>query len=102
MKFASISIPDTNTLCLSGEMDIYQVEPARHALLDHLATHPGIELDLSGVETCDAAGLQLLLAAGRSAGAAGKTFSIKTTVPAVEQCRVELGLEPEKPSATAP
>jgi anti-anti-sigma regulatory factor len=59
-------------------------------------------LDLEGVETCDAAGMQLLLAPHRSAVAAGKTFAIRTPVSAIEQCGQALGLGPEGRLPQAP
>lgn len=86
---------ETDTLRLAGDLDIYHVEAAREALLAGLTTRPSLELDLSGVETCDAAGLQLLIATQRSAVAAGKSFSLVTPAPAVDQCRELLGLPPQ-------
>ena len=66
---------------MGGDLDIYNVGAAREALLVHLAEKPALDLDLGGVETCDAAGFQLLLAAHRSARAAGKEFCIQTRLP---------------------
>jgi anti-anti-sigma factor len=95
MKFQITTVPDSNVLRLAGDLDIYSVESARDALLAHLADKPGIDLELDGVETCDTAGMQLLLAARRSAVALGKTFAIRAPVPAIEQCGRSLGLGPE-------
>jgi anti-anti-sigma factor len=95
MKLQITSAPNTNTLRLAGDLDIYNVETARQSLLDFMAGRPGVELDLSGVESCDTAGLQLLLAAHRSAATSGKTFSIQAPVAAIEQCGQSLGLGPE-------
>jgi anti-sigma B factor antagonist len=83
------------TLRLTGDLDIYNVESAREALLDQVADKPGLDLDLAAVETCDTAGIQLLLAAQRSAIAAGKTFSIQAPAPALEKCGQLLGLPPD-------
>jgi anti-anti-sigma factor len=94
MKLQITTLPDSNTLRLAGDLDIYSVESARDALLVYLADKPAIELDLDGVETCDAAGMQLLLAARRSAVAAGKAFAIHTPVTVIEKCGEALGLEP--------
>jgi len=95
MKLEITSVKDTNAIRLVGHLDIYNVGDAPEALLKHLASKPGLELDLGGVESCDAAGIQLLLAARRSAGAAGKTFSIHTPTPAVQECSKLLGLSPD-------
>ena len=95
MKFQITASKEPNTLRLAGELDLYSVETACEALLDHLARQPGLELDLSGVEACDTAGLQLLLAVRRSAAAASKSFAIHTPSPAIEQCGELLGLSLE-------
>jgi anti-anti-sigma factor len=95
MKLQITTAPDSNTLRMAGDLDIYSVEQAREALLAHLAEKTGIDLNLDGVETCDAAGMQLLLATHRSAVAAGKAFTIRNPVPAIEQCGESLGLGPE-------
>jgi anti-anti-sigma factor len=102
MKLQITTGPDSLTLRLAGDLDIYSVEPARDALLAHLADKLGIELDLASVETCDAAGMQLLLAARRSAVAAGKVFAIRSPVPAIEQCGEALGLGPESRQPYSP
>ena len=84
--------PETNTVQFAGDLDIYNGEALRHALIEHLAGEHGLELDCSRVETCDAAGIQLLVAARRSALAVGKAFSIHAPVPAIEKCAELLGL----------
>jgi anti-anti-sigma factor len=95
MKLQATSLPNTNTLCLAGELDLYSVEAAREALLNQFADKPGLELDLAAVETCDTAGLQLLLAARLNAAADGKKFSIRLPAPAIEKCGELIGLPPE-------
>ena len=77
-----------------GDLDLYNVETAREALLNHLSDKRGLELDLSGVETCDTAGLQVLVAAQRSAVASRKAFLIQSPSPAIEKCGERLGLPP--------
>lgn len=94
MKLQITALPESNTLRLTGDLDLYNVETAREALLDHLSDKAGLDLELAGVETCDTAGMQLLLAARRSAVASGKTFFIQTPSPAVERCSELLGLPP--------
>jgi anti-anti-sigma factor len=86
---------ETNTLRFAGDLDIYNGEAARHALIEHLAGEPGLELDCSAVEACDAAGIQLLLAARLSALAVGKAFSIRAPAPAIDKCAELLGLPPQ-------
>ena len=95
MKLQVTSGRDSSTICAAGDLDIYNVEATRERLLDHLADKAGLELDLAGVETCDAAGLQLLVSARRSAVAGGKLFRILNPAPAVKQCGELLGVKPE-------
>lgn len=95
MKLRVTTVPGTNTVRLVGELDIYSVEAARAALLQHLGDQPGLTLELANVATCDAAGLQWLLAARRSAEAARKPLVISTQSPAIGQCAVLLGVELE-------
>lgn len=84
-----------NTIRFAGDLDIYGAGTALHALCDHLAARPAMELDLGAVTACDAAGLQLLLAAWRSAYATGKPFAVAVNAPVVEQCARKLGLGPD-------
>lgn len=95
MKLQITILPETNTVHLAGDLDLYNVEAARDALTGHLAGKDTLELDFSGVENCDAAGIQLLVAARRSAVALGKGFSIRTPALAIAKCGELLGLLPE-------
>ena len=84
--------PGTRTLRMAGDLDLYSVDQAREALLRHLADSGGLELDLGELAACDAAGVQLLLAARRSARSQGKPFSVRVNSPAVAKCGELLGL----------
>jgi anti-anti-sigma factor len=95
MKLQLTIQKETNTIQLAGDLDIYNVETIRDTLAALLADGQGLDLDLSGVESCDAAGVQLLLAARRSALEAEKTFSVRTTVLAVTECGELIGLPPQ-------
>jgi anti-anti-sigma factor len=95
MKLQLTLQKETHTIQLTGDLDIYNVETTRDALAALLADGQGLDLDLSGVESCDAAGVQLLLAARRSALAAAKTFSVRTSAPAVTKCGELIGLPPQ-------
>ena len=91
----------TDSLQFAGDLDIYHVEAARDALRDWLATQSQLRLDLEGVTNCDAAGLQLLLAARHSATVTGKHLQIAGTAVAVQNCCRQLGLPPETTFAPA-
>lgn len=95
MKLQITVLQGTNTVQFAGDLDLYNVEAAREALIGHLAGKGALELDFSGVETCDAAGIQLLIAARRSTLALGKGFSIHSPALAIEKCGELLGLLPE-------
>jgi anti-anti-sigma regulatory factor len=73
-------------LRISGNLDIDEADSLREALLAADLS----ELDLSEVEGCDAAGLQVLLAA------AGKSFQITAISNAVTQMAIALGLSLEE------
>lgn len=47
-------------LKLQGDLNIYAVSAARRDLAAKLEKHPGLSLDLSGINEIDTAGIQLL------------------------------------------
>lgn len=70
-----------------GDMTIYQAEQVAEFLRSVLGTareaHAPVVLDLSAVNECDGAGLQLLLSLARSATAAGLAVRLQAVSPAV-------------------
>jgi anti-anti-sigma factor len=92
MKIKITTTQDGAAVSLAGALEIHHIEAARDALLNHVESSQSLKLDLSGVESCDAAGLQLLLAARVSARVAGKAFAICASAPAVEECGRLLGV----------
>lgn len=90
-----ITAVGSHTLRLAGDLDLYTVESARDALLQQFADKPRLELDLGGVETCDASGVQLLLAARRTAAISGKNLTVHPVSQAVSTCGALLGIAPE-------
>ncbi len=86
---------DTHIVRLAGDLDLYGVAAARESLLYHLARNRGVELDLGAVTGCDAAGLQVLISARRTAEASGGTFRIHTAAPEIGKCAALLGVDPE-------
>jgi len=64
-------------VALDGELTIYRAAELKATLLAALAGGNGaIEIDLGGVTEIDSAGVQLLLAARRSAQAAQRAFAL--------------------------
>ncbi len=58
-------------LRIEGEMTIYSAAEHKAQILDHLEAYQELELDLSGVEEMDSAGLQILLLLKRECERAG-------------------------------
>lgn len=56
---------DGKRLVIGGELTIYGVAEVKERLWQALARHPQLEVDLSGVDDFDTAGLQLLLMSKR-------------------------------------
>jgi len=89
-----ITAVGSHTLRLAGNLDLYTVESAREALLQQFADKPRLEIDLDGVESCDVSGVQLLLAARRTAAVSGKSLSVHPVSQAVANCGALLGIAP--------
>jgi anti-anti-sigma factor len=94
---------EQSVIRLTGELDLYGAVPARNFLIDHLQKGNGLDLDLSGVTTCDTAGLQLLLSAQSTVASQGKLFAIRSNSPAIQECARVLGISfattpPENPT----
>lgn len=81
-----------NSLELTGALDIITAEEVRTSLLAHLEHHDRLSLDLSKIESCDTAGVQLLLAAQRSAEAACKPFTVVAATDAFTTACTALGI----------
>jgi anti-sigma B factor antagonist len=69
---------------LDGELTIRQAAELQVVIAQWLATGM-TELDLSGVHECDSAGLQLLIAAGRSARQQGRALALVEPSAAVRE-----------------
>jgi anti-sigma B factor antagonist len=83
-----------HTLALSGELGIVDAAALRLQWLTALAEHPGdLTLDLSAVEACDSAGVQLLLALRRSLLSQGRSLRVGAAAPAVRQALATYGLD---------
>jgi len=79
-------------LTLPDALDNSTAEEVRKALLAHLEHHAEILLNLSQIERCDAAGVQVLLAMQRSAAAAAKPFAVVATTDALTTVCAALGI----------
>jgi anti-sigma B factor antagonist len=86
----------SGALRISGRMDIAAAGALRKALANSIQGQQQTVVDLSGVEACDAAGLQLLCAAKKTAAAAGVSFRLVDVSPAVLEASAALGLAPQE------
>lgn len=68
--------PHTAAVQLEGRVDVQSFDEARRLLRDSLMAGSAVVIDLSAVEGFDLIGIQLLIAARRSATEAGKEFRI--------------------------
>jgi anti-sigma B factor antagonist len=73
------------TLRLDGELTIYRAAELKPLLLDAVAEHAALEIDLSAVSEIDSAGVQLLMLAKRQAQALGRELRLAGhSAPVVE------------------
>lgn len=72
-------------LTLEGPLTIYEAVERKRELLAALDAAARLEIDLSGVDEMDTAGLQLLVLAGREAGRAGKSVAVVMHSAATEE-----------------
>lgn len=71
-----MSRPPPHPLHLSGDLSLRNISELHQRLTEALAAHSAIAIDTSGVESVDAGTLQLLVAATRSADAAGRSLTL--------------------------
>ncbi len=93
----NLSKDHTGVLKISGTLDIDTANALREALLDCLLRQPEVAADLSQVDECDTAALQVFLAVRRDAEAAGKTFRAIAASSAVTGTAEALGLSIDEP-----
>lgn len=77
---------------IRGVLDLYHAQELRAVLAESLLSSAAVTLDLSGVEECGAAALQLLCSARRTAVEAGGSLRIQPGCPAVEQACAAYGI----------
>lgn len=82
---------DGGVLEIGGILNIETADSLRDLLFENLSLQSGIVLDLSAVEECDTAALQVLLACEKSAAASGKKFEVVHGAPAITDTASALG-----------
>ena len=79
---------------MKGSCLIQELQPLQKSLLELInSDRSSIQLDLSGVEAIDTAGIQLLAVCRKSALEKGKTFRITSESEAVREALKITGLE---------
>ena len=86
---------DAAFLKIVGDMSIYHATSLRDGLLEQLSQFEEVTLDLTEVDNCDTAGVQLLLAARISAAETGKPFTISGISDSVQEALSRAGITPE-------
>jgi anti-anti-sigma factor len=79
-------------LKISGALDIGNADALREALSEGLRRYPEFKLDLSAIDSCDTACLQLLWSARQSALRQGNTWQVGAWSPAMEAAGAAIGL----------
>jgi anti-anti-sigma regulatory factor len=82
----------TGELKISGTLNIDGADSLREALLGCFLGQGGVTVNLSEVDACDTAALQVLLAAQRNAAAVGKPFHVREAPSSVTDTAAALGL----------
>jgi anti-sigma B factor antagonist len=76
VKITTTQADGRSALRIEGDLRIASVADAKPELVATLAACSTIQLDLSELDQCDTAGIQLLLMASASARASGKGFEL--------------------------
>jgi anti-anti-sigma factor len=90
-----IARQDDGVVQVRGDLHINEAEEFRGALILELTAAPALVLELSGVDNCDTASLQLLCSLQKSAERGGKEFRISTPSAAMREASAILGLSLE-------
>lgn len=77
---------------LEGVLDIGASAELRQALREFLAGAESLSIELSGVEACDCAGIQLLCSVRKTAGRGGRQLPFTAIPDPVTETAAALGL----------
>lgn len=80
----------------SGPLTIYECVELKALLTEILAAPAPQKVDLSRITHCDAAGVQLLVAAGKTTRRMGKPPCFENPSEAVSRAILQAGLTPER------
>ena len=83
-------------LKIGTALSIYEAAGLRDELISHLENHEHLILELGEVQKCDAAGIQLLYSAWKTADTVGKTVTIRNPSSAILKIMKEMGVNSEE------
>lgn len=83
--------PSPERLCFDGHLTVRSIAPLHATLVAALAEHRSVVVDASGAESVDLSFPQLLLAARRTAIAAGGTFRLAAPASGALRSALEKG-----------
>jgi anti-anti-sigma factor len=83
---------ENGVLRCEGHLDIRSVEELRHLLSECFGRNPQWMLDLSAVEGCDTAGVQLLHSAWKQASQCGRKLELHALSAAIQNTALMLGI----------
>jgi anti-anti-sigma factor len=92
MQIAKTNCPEGNRIQIQGSLTITAAADLKQALRELLGGSSSSIVDLSGVDECDATGIQLLRAAQKTAKNAGKRIEFLAPSAAVVDTAAALGL----------
>jgi len=95
MRFETTDREDGVLLRIEGELNIYEAGAVRDALIEAFDRGVSMDLELNSVSSCDAAGLQLLCAARKTAFEENLAFRVTGASDAVLEVTRQAGMAAE-------
>jgi len=95
MPIESQTIDHRRTVFIRGALSIWEAADTWRGLLPLLSSPDPMTVDLSEVESCDGAGLQIICQIVRAAGSPDADITLGPPSPAVTAALVQAGLQME-------
>lgn len=82
-------------ITVEHSLSVYDVVELRRAIVEYIESAVGVRIDLKGVDECDAAGVQLLYSAQKTAKTENKDIRILGISPALRRIFEKAGVDLE-------